>query len=406
MHGVWDYIMIQIIIVGLWMGYATSKLQQHTTNTLIGSSTQPHVQELHWESRRNGIDNRRLLSIPSSITNNNGKIAQLTLYHAGREWQNSTDPQNDIIVNDIVDDMILDLSETGTLLSIVAEIDQRSTLGKAIKRVVFVYDSYERIEPSRPYSMDGDQEEGRYLIPVHYLAFAGKKNITLMYYDRVGTLLGTDQWLFQINQTPKFPSSDVSKLGPFLEENGLLVMEAESVPQSAASSWFYENDLMGYTGTGYYRFNGNSYTGGGPKGRLIFHFWIQNPGRYQLLIRSNKNHPNPTWSNDCYTRLMVGNTSANVFANSKSNLTKTFQSGSRYQWSSRTRIEIEHGVTTLPRYTISKIGQYQLEIWGRSKNFMIDRIVLFHTGWHNAQQASNLSLPESVRVLPPMDLKV
>ena len=72
----------------------------------------------------------------------------------------------------------------------------------------------------------------------------------------------------------------------FIAQNGLLVMEAESVP--TAAPWVRETKVNRHTGSSYLRFNGNQDNGGPANGRNRFFFTIDKPGDYRLILRTLK----------------------------------------------------------------------------------------------------------------------
>ena len=303
-------------------------------------------------------------------------FGDVVLYSASQtsQWRNNR-------IGPIVNNMVVDITNHGGLLSVIAETNS------SITKVVFEYDKYVRTETGKPFSMDGDNLG--YLVPVYYLGSAGTKNMTTKFFAGT-TLVGTIKNVFTVTRTP-LPLPLYQSNAPFVEKNGIIVMEAESIPID--TPWSYEQALLGYTGSGYYRFDGNSYSTGGAKGRLSYLMNITTTGTYQLLLRSNKNHPDTTWSNDCYVKLK--NQTTGLLAN----LTKTFQSDGRYKWSSKTRASIGH-TTYRSLYSMPKVGLYELQISGRSKNFHLDRIVLFKTSLYNETTIMNQSatIPESFRV--------
>ena len=89
----------------------------------------------------------------------------------------------------------------------------------------------------------------------------------------------------------------------FIEKEGLLVMQAESVP--IEEPWKFESNAAGYSGPGYIRFDGNSPHGGDPKGMLSYFVKIETPGKYHMIMRLRKNNPdeNGHLGNDCYVRV-------------------------------------------------------------------------------------------------------
>lgn len=169
----------------------------------------------------------------------------------------------------------------------------------------------------------------------------------------------------------------------FIEQNGRIVMQVESVPLVAP--WVFESSRPGFTGNGYYRMTGNTVQSGPPNGRLIFNLQINNPGTVRSkVMRSTLNvthfpflrslsHsfrstnstfirtriipltrkypvercrircdpctstnsvvPFRTWSNDCFVKLVGA-------AGERGQDVKVFQSGSSFTWRWSTRYEV------------------------------------------------------------------
>ena len=176
----------------------------------------------------------------------------------------------------------------------------------------------------------------------------------------------------------------------FNEYNGLLVMEAESVP--IALPWKFETNLVNSTGPGYYRFDGNTIQFGKPLGKLEFKMKIKTTGLYQLLIRSYKNHKDHTWSNDCYTRL-VGHPGY------QGNIIKTFAPGKPFKWIYHAQFEVNHHSKPTATYNFTQPGIYTLEVYGRSKNFHIDRFILFDRTKHTQHRLMITTPKESNRTI-------
>ena len=178
-------------------------------------------------------------------------------------------------------------------------------------------------------------------------------------------------------------AAPVSAAGVFVEQNGLVVVEVES--EAPLSPWMSETALNGFTGSAYYRMDGNTVQGGSPNGRLSYFIRIENPGTYHLRIHSNKTDPDSTWANDCYTRL-VGH------ADYQGEDTKTYMSGASNQWSWNTMHEWD-GQHLQPDYSLSA-GVHELQISGRSKNYHADRFVLFKDPV-SVGEATDLAKPQS-----------
>lgn len=91
---------------------------------------------------------------------------------------------------------------------------------------------------------------------------------------------------------------------PFIENNGLVIMEAESVP--TVFPWVTETIRNGYRGDGYTHFTGNNIYGVGSESTTMsYYFQISNPGLYYMRIRAHKNViEDSTLGNDCFTRMV------------------------------------------------------------------------------------------------------
>ena len=168
------------------------------------------------------------------------------------------------------------------------------------------------------------------------------------------------------------------------------MVEGESV--LTGENWFVENDIDGFTGNGFARWNGNTVTDGPPGGRSSIFFKIFHPATYRLIIRSWKNNTSSNLSNDCYTKL-VGYDTEDV---------KTYQKGKKTNyWSWKTHHQPASGPSVIPSYDLTTPGIYELQISGRSKHFRIDRIVLYDESQLSKGYALSVKREESPQV--PVD---
>lgn len=157
-----------------------------------------------------------------------------------------------------------------------------------------------------------------------------------------------------------FTQSAFARAQTYQESGGIVVLEVESAP--LAGSWVKETSVSGYTGSGYYRWNGADQFGSPGTGVLSYSINIVNPGDYNLRIRNHHNHPDPTLENDCFTKMDGGS------------WIKTYSSTAN-QWTWHTRHE--QGAThSDPKYTLGA-GTHTFQISGRSRNFRIDRVHLY-----------------------------
>ena len=160
------------------------------------------------------------------------------------------------------------------------------------------------------------------------------------------------------------------------EKNGYVVIEPESI--KSFGSWKLHNDnkefswLSGFTGSGCLQFTGNAETSGPPKNIITFPIKINNAGEYYLKIRGIE-APLETKegdkANDCYVA-MLGQDGC------YGKLNKHVLLGASYNWLWSIRAECEKHKFSDPKYKLEK-GIHELQIAGRSKNFFIDRIVLY-----------------------------
>ncbi len=67
-----------------------------------------------------------------------------------------------------------------------------------------------------------------------------------------------------------------------------IVMEAESTSIPDGHEWLSQTELSGYTGSGYYRFTGNSICSGPAGSPLRYRFRIHDDARYELRLRAAK----------------------------------------------------------------------------------------------------------------------
>jgi len=163
----------------------------------------------------------------------------------------------------------------------------------------------------------------------------------------------------------------------FVETDGYVVIEAEST-RSAPGAWKLHKDASfkdwvgGFTGRGCLQFTGNRETSGPPNSELTYLIWIKNPGKYKLAVRGLE-APLETGegdkANDCYVRMDQQPGWLGQF-------TKCVQLGKSYQWSWNVKSEYKHHKFEFAEYDL-KAGGHAFQIAGRSKNFFIDRFVLY-----------------------------
>ena len=175
------------------------------------------------------------------------------------------------------------------------------------------------------------------------------------------------------------------------ENDGYVVLEAESADMTGKWVKRTAADVQGtggFTSSGYIRFTGNTEATGPANDVLTYKIKINNPGKYKLILRGLE-APLETGegdkANDCYVR-MVGQ--PGNFGSFK----KHVLLGNSFQWSFNIKAEFATHTFTQPVYDLSA-GVHTFQIAGRSKNFHIDRIVLYKDLSDN--EAKNLSLENS-----------
>jgi hypothetical protein len=180
----------------------------------------------------------------------------------------------------------------------------------------------------------------------------------------------------------------------FNEQNGLVVMEVESMP--TVSDWSLRTAVGGSTGRGYYEWrHGNSATSTIPAGTgvLTYTVKINNPGRYRLQIRSAA--PHRTEHNDVWVRFPEGKASGikgTSVLNLAANWFKVYQnSGSNsWTWDTKTKDHDPHDIFV----DFSTAGTYRVQLSGRSTQFKVDRLVLYRAGVASTTALST-STPQS-----------
>lgn len=215
------------------------------------------------------------------------------------------------------------------------------------------------------------------------------------------------------------PTPNPNPTGAFQEQNGLLVVDLESV--SAPNGWRSQsgNGSIG----GFLNWQGNNSFGKPGNGTFTVKVNITNPGTYRFLWRNSirkSNVPN-TDHNDSWLRIVannffgkkgssivcpVGKLASNSCSGSKpkgssgSGWLKVYRSGGSaldWNWITSTSDNDAHAIFA----QFNRAGVYDVQISGRSKDHAIDRFVLFResNASNNVSQsfATNASRPQSPR---------
>lgn len=187
----------------------------------------------------------------------------------------------------------------------------------------------------------------------------------------------------------------------YSEQDGVVCIEVEDAA-GPLGAWVRHTDnrqyrwLDGFHGEGCLQFTGNTEASGAPNSILSFRLDIETAGTYGIGIRALE-APMETGqgdkANDCYVRLVGQSGWEGEFK-------KFVFLGSSYDWRWTVTGEPAHHEFRMPRYKLDK-GTHLLQIAGRSKNFFVDRIVL----WTDLADAPNQSAvgkrADELGALPP-----
>lgn len=162
------------------------------------------------------------------------------------------------------------------------------------------------------------------------------------------------------------------KISTYWEEGGIIAVDLEVF--EAKKPWKRETDLKGFTGNSYWTWRGGNSFGRAGGGTIEFNIIISRPGEYFLNIYNRHDFHDSTEENDCFTQMDDGK------------WVKTFSSKkgewiwqSTHEWSGSKKIPAA--------YTLSA-GLHTFRISGRSKNFSIDRVHLWHSSLNKKKTLS------------------
>ncbi len=199
--------------------------------------------------------------------------------------------------------------------------------------------------------------------------------------------------------------------GVFQEENGIVVIEAESGDYPA--NWAEETTFSGFTGDGYLRYDGSDHFGTPGFDAIAYQVAITNPGTYQFQWRntfgfgSSPTDHNDSWlkieadsfygqkggstvcpkgydpaENDCTGAAPAGAGSSGWF--------KIYRSGGnqgQWTWSTNTSDNDPHAIFA----RFDSPGVYTILVSGRSKHHTIDRLVLSKSDYSGNPQSTSLA---------------
>lgn len=201
----------------------------------------------------------------------------------------------------------------------------------------------------------------------------------------------------------------------FEEENGLLVVEMESLPVSG--NWEVAQNINGYTGNGYIQWTGNQFFNQTGNGAISFQIKINTPGTYTFNWRvAVGNGDDGTLHNDTWLKINGHNyyakqggvhTTSRLKPKPQCNNDPNYgcPNGSSsngffkiyggqvgtFQWKAKTSDHDAHDIAA----RFDTAGIYSIEINARSSFQAIDRLILWHTTEQRSVNAEKLFNPES-----------
>ncbi|MEZ4701686.1 MAG: choice-of-anchor D domain-containing protein [Rhodothermales bacterium] len=178
---------------------------------------------------------------------------------------------------------------------------------------------------------------------------------------------------------------------PFLEKEGLIVMETESVP--TPELWKFQTVEPGYTGAGYLRYTGPDQLFNPGVDIIDYNIVVENEGWYGMVMQmSHLGAPSLDQQNDVWSRMDTEVWTKTLHPGGQLNNGFTMHT----QWALK-----ENGVEVFrnPEYFLTA-GVHTFQVAARSFNVRIDRIHFwkleapFKISWDTGHDAS---LPESLR---------
>ncbi|MEL7340471.1 MAG: Ig-like domain-containing protein, partial [Bacteroidota bacterium] len=221
-------------------------------------------------------------------------------------------------------------------------------------------------------------------------ATAGSYSISAKATDNDG--LSTTSLAVNISVSGSGGGGSGSCPAPFEEVNGMVVVEAESVP--AVGDWNLETSIPGYTGSGYYVWDGSDYFNNPGNGLLEYKINITTTGTYRFQWRNRITQGTSTSDfNDNWLRFPdasdfwaekggnkvypkgTGKT-PNPAGSSSDGWFKVYVSElNKWSWQTRTSDGNPHEIYV----KFDTPGVYTMQVSARSKGHGIDRMVLFHS---------------------------
>ena len=182
----------------------------------------------------------------------------------------------------------------------------------------------------------------------------------------------------------------------FLESNGLVVIEAESMP--VVGQWELRTEVANFKGTGYLHWTGPirlAPNAAVDRDAITYHFKIENAGNYEFRFRSYiAGGDSALDSNDSWVRFPTGE---NIDGELELHgWTKAFQNQfGQWSWGANTEDHVNGGSSQLRQYFSA--GEHYMQISGRSTDHAVDRMILFNTDMRGFAASIMENAPESER---------
>lgn len=179
---------------------------------------------------------------------------------------------------------------------------------------------------------------------------------------------------------------------PFVEQSGMVCFEIESEP--TVGSWQKKTSINDFTGTGYYVWTGAQYTdkADAGNGTITYHIQINNPGNYELRIRSCAGTGNDYREhNDTWIRFPTGQNVTGEY--SISGWTK-FYVNKLLTWDWKTAT-LDNYPQEIRQYLSAGVHEFQIS--ARSSYHALDRVVIFKYDQHSFNASNFTKLSQSPR---------
>jgi len=279
-------------------------------------------------------------------------------------------------------------------ISIIKPIENAYTVGETIDFEAEAQDADGSIATVE-FILNGKPVQVERVYPYTYTltnAPVGRHEIIAVAKDDCGTETRTNTLVFEVNAdqtSDPDPVPPVTECEEFAEKDGLVIIEAESLPVNAP--WVKKQDNLASGGTYIQWTGGNSY-GKANKGITHVSISITKTGVYRFLWRMRQpdgvrsDLSNDSWINFPDTKFMDKNGKAyndfiKIFGNGKGD----------FAW--RATADVNHQKS--PVYVeFTQPGTYTFQLAGRSDLHQIDRIVLFHESIRQSD-ATDLSRAET-----------